>query len=179
MRCGTQAVQPFADGVKRWTGCWVHFPTLLHHSTVNLVWARVGLIQPVTFSDVLCNLVVFNANVRSESKAENLPEQHPERPLVRVDCADAVIQSLGRHPPHQDGSRSTRSSPVIIFLGTNCSAEPKISKLAHHRTLLGQEHISGGEIAVKQLVVFQKRHCQRGLVSKRCQLGDCKHCCCC
>lgn len=106
-------------------------------------------------TDAISNVGVGHASIWSCCQAVNLPEQHSVRPPVGFDGAHVKIERFGCHPPYWDGSGSTNSPPVVIFLGTNCSAESKISKLAQH--LLGQEHVSGGEIAVER----GSRDCER------------------
>lgn len=76
--------------------------------------AAGGRAQPAAAPHVMEHLQVGPGGVRLLPQRHDLPQQHPERPHVRLAGEHAVHQGLGGHPPHRQQALPLLAVVVVL-----------------------------------------------------------------
>lgn len=95
------------------------------------------------------NVVQFR--VRRFGERGHLPQEHAERPDVRLTRVESHEQRLGRHPLHRQQSAGARS---VIFTVVNISCQAEIGYL--QSAVLAHENVPSSQITMNTLEIQWK-----------------------
>jgi len=110
--------------------------------------------RQATSPNIMQNLDVVPCGIRLLPHGDDLPQEDPERPNVRLASEDPVNQRLGGHPP--DGQHALAFFAVVVVF-VNIPGESEVPDFDDARlgVAAGHKAVPGREVAVHEVHFLQ------------------------
>uniref|UniRef100_A0A8W7P686 Uncharacterized protein n=1 Tax=Anopheles coluzzii TaxID=1518534 RepID=A0A8W7P686_ANOCL len=143
--------QPFEQIRERWPlfGRWI---PALRHNAVHGHRAALGCVEPTATRYQLHHVPVGQAGVGHQAQAEHLPQQHPERPHVRLGGEDTVQERFRWHPL----DRQHRLATLAVVVGAvDVTGHTEVGNLHHPaRPFAAEQTVPGGDVPVDEALAL-------------------------